>query len=120
MGSPQGPSPSEMWEPHHESLLSASNIRSSSNGAKKVSRSANHLLNFSYPARERPVASTYNRPKLVHAPYRRERFVQAKYVTFNDMHHFTTDLQELTDTDRFQLPLHRFKGRRVLRQFDRP
>lgn len=80
MGSPQGPSSSEMWESHHEASLTASSNRSSSTGAKKVSRSANHLLNFSYPARERPAASTYNRPKLVHTPYRRERFVQAKYV----------------------------------------
>lgn len=77
MGSPQG---TGVWEGQSDSSLPSSNIRSSSNGAKKVSRSANHLLNFSFPARERPSASSYHRPKLVHTPYRRERFVQAKYV----------------------------------------
>lgn len=55
-------------------------LRSGGAGPKKAVRSANHLLNFSFPARERPTASSYRRPQLTHAPYRRERFVQAKYV----------------------------------------
>lgn len=49
--------------------------------AKKTVKSLNHLLAFSFPARERPSASTYKRPQgLVHATFKRERFVQAKYV----------------------------------------
>jgi hypothetical protein len=60
-------------------------------GNKKHAQNANHLLNFSYPSARDQIAAdrkareqeqrNKQRRRVDYVPYRRERFLQAKYAT---------------------------------------
>ena len=57
-------------------------ISLTSAGSKKYGTSLNHLLNFKYAPREKPVIYRSRNNTKKYTPFNKEQFIQAKWVAF--------------------------------------